>query len=550
MEERIRKAVAEVLQQLGAPETAFVVERPGDAAHGDYATNAALVAAKRLGKNPRELADELAQHLVDALGASLVSHVSVAGPGFVNLVLSREAVAFVMAEAAAQKEGWGKGGDEEGRRILIEYSNPNAFKEMHIGHLVGTIIGEALSRLMENSGATVARATFGGDIGPNVAKALWGLSKKGVAEPVSAKEIGAAYVEGSNAYDTDPRAKEEIDALNKALYAGTDDTLMALWRKGRAVSTEEFRRIWRLLGTHFDFEFFDSDTTESGMRIVRDGLASGVFKKSDGAIIYEGEAKGVHTMVFITSHDTPTYEAKDMGLAFLKEERWPSDKSIVVSGSEQRGRFKTVLAALEEIAPLVAAKTTHVATGFLKLTSGKMSSREGSVITAAKLTENMVQKASEKNPDPLVAEQVALGAIKYMVLRQAPGSDIVFDPEKSLSLEGDSGPYLQYALVRAKKILRYASSAENGTMVPPAAYAVERLIVHFPEVASRASRELAPNILTTYLTELAAAWNYLYATEQVLGSPEEAYKQRVARAFVQTMTNGLALLGIPAPESM
>ena len=550
MEEKIRTAIAEALQKLGAPETAFVVERPGDAAHGDYATNAALVAAKTLGKNPRALGDELARYLIDTLGASLVSHVSVAGPGFVNLTLSREALAFVMAEAVAQGDEWGKGVAEEGCRVLIEYSNPNAFKEMHIGHLVGTVIGEALSRLIENSGATVARATFGGDIGPNVAKALWGLSKRGITEPTSAQEIGAAYSEGSSAYDTDPRAKEEIDTLNKALYSGTDETLTELWRKGRSVSTEEFRRIWRMLGTHFDFEFFDSDTTENGMRIVCDGLARGVFKKSDGAIIYDGEAKGVHTMVFITSHDTPTYEAKDIGLAFLKEERWPSDKSIVVSGGEQRGRFKTVLAALGDIAPLIAAKTEHVATGFLKLASGKMSSREGSVITAVALTEDMVKKASEKNPDPLVAEQVALGAIKYMVLRQAPGSDIVFDPEKSLSLERASGPYLQYALVRGKTILTYASSAENGAAVPAAAYAVERLIVHFPEVAARAALERAPHLLTTYLTELAATWNSFYATEQVLGSPEEAYKQRVARAFVQTMTNGLTLLGIPAPERM
>ncbi|MHB1163334.1 MAG: arginine--tRNA ligase [Minisyncoccota bacterium] len=550
MEEQIRKAVGDYLAQEGAPETVFVVERPGDASHGDYATNAALAAAKALGKNPRALADTLAQYLLETLGGSLVSHVSVAGPGFVNITLSREAMTFAVAEAAAQGDAWGRGAAEEGQRVLIEYSNPNAFKEMHVGHLVGTIVGEALSRLIESSGATLARDTFGGDIGPNVAKALWGLRKNGIAEPTTAQEIGTAYVEGSRAYEADPKAKEEIDALNQAIYAGTDRDLMELWRHGRNVSTGEFRRIWSLLGTHFDFEFFDSDTTETGLRVVSDGLEKGIFQKSDGAVIYDGEKKGVHTMVFITSHGTPTYEAKDIGLAFLKEERWPSDTVIIISGNEQTGRFKTVLAALADIAPLVAAKTKHVATGFLKLASGKMSSREGNIITAAELIEDIVKKASEKNADPLVAEQVAIGAIKYMVLRQAPGSDIIFDPEKSLSLEGDSGPYLQYALVRAKKILTYAASSENGTEVPPAAYPIERLIVHFPEVVARAARELAPNILTTYLTELAATWNSFYATEQVLGSPEEAYKQRVARAFVQTMTNGLTLLGIPAPEKM
>lgn len=550
MEEKIRKAIGEALLQMGAKEVAFAVERPGVPSHGDYATNAALAAAKQLEKKPQDIADELARLLIDSLGKDTVSHVGVAGPGFVNITLAREAVMLVIAEAGAENAGWGKGTAEDGKRVIVEYSNPNAFKEMHIGHLVGTVVGEAVSRLIENTGAEIARDTFGGDIGPNVAKALWGLQKSGTSEPTTADELGTAYTEGSNAYESDPKAKEEIDALNQAIYAGTDAALMDLWRKGRDVSVEEFRRIWKLLGTHFDFEFFDSDTTETGVRVVTDGLNKGIFKMSDGAVIYDGEKKGVHTMVFITSHNTPTYEAKDIGLAFLKEERWPSDRSVIVTGNEQTGRFKTVLAALEDIAPNLAAKTKHLATGFLKLSSGKMSSREGNVITATDFIRSVIEKASEKNTDPLIAEQVAIGAIKFMILRQAPGSDIIFDEEKSLSLEGDSGPYLQYALVRARKIMTYAGAGAGGTGEPAEPYAIERSMLHFPEVAARAARELAPNLLVNYLTELAAAWNSFYAKEQVLGSAEELYKQRVTRAFANTMTNGLTLLGIPTPERM
>ena len=496
MEERIRKAVEGALAKAGARDIVFTVERPTEATHGDYMTNAALAAAKALGKNPRELADELARHLIDTLGTDIASHVSVAGPGFVNITLAREAVSFAVAEADAKGEEWGKGVIKNEKRVIVEYSNPNAFKEMHIGHLVGTIVGEAVSRLIENTGAKVARDTFGGDIGPNVAKALWGLRKEGISEPTTPGEIGTAYAAGSTAYESDPSAKEEIDALNQAIYVGMDSELMELWRAGRDISVEEFRRIWKLLGTHFDFEFFDSDTTEIGVRVVHDGLAKGIFEKSDGAIIYNGEEKGVHTMVFITSHDTPTYEAKDIGLAFLKEERWPSDESIIVTGNEQTGRFKTVLAALSEVAPLLAGKTAHIATGFLKLASGKMSSREGNVITAAEFIREITVRASEKNTDMLVAEQVAVGAIKYMALRQSPGSDIIFDEEKSLSLEGDSGPYLQYALVRAKSVLTAAE--KNGapaTGAPKSSYLIERSIVHFPEV-SRAPR-FAPNLLVT-----------------------------------------------------
>ena len=550
MEERIRKAIVEALQRAGASAVSFAVIRPTDAAHGDYATNAAMAAAKTLKKNPREFAEELAKEIKNALGES-VSRVEVAGPGFINLTLSRATVTARSREAATKGDAWGRGTSENGKRINIEYANPNAFKEMHAGHLVGSVVGEALSRLIENAGATLARDTFGGDIGPNVAKALWGLQKKGIAEPTRARELGEAYAAGSNAYDTDPLAKTEIDALNQALYAGSDPALMALWRKGREVSMAEFRRLWRILDTHFDFEFFDSDTTELGLHAVQDGLAQGIFEKSDGAIIYDGEKKGVHTMVFITSHGTPTYETKDIGLALLREERWPADEVIILTGNEQTGRFKTVLAVLEELVPLLAKKTRHAATGFLKLTTGKMSSREGNVITAAELVADVTEKAQAKNPDPLIAEQVAVGAIKYMILRQSSGQDIMFDPEKSLSLEGDSGPYLQYALVRARSVLEKGGGKEEaGSSIPDTPFLLERLLVHFPEVAARAEQELAPHLLTTYLTELAGEWNSFYGKERIIGGEYEAYKLLVVRAYGTTMTNGLRLLGIPAPVKM
>jgi arginyl-tRNA synthetase len=550
MEEQIRKAVEEALVALGAPDTVFTVERPTVLAHGDYATNAALAAAKMLDKNPREVADDLARHLIESLGASIASHVSVAGPGFVNITLSREAITLAIAEADAKGTEWGKGSVDKGQRVIVEYTDPNPFKEMHIGHLMSNTIGEALARLIENESATVIRACYSGDVGPHVAKAIWGLRKNGITDPQTSTELSNSYVAGNTAYETSPEAKAEIDALNQEIYKGTDQGLMEEWHKGRDISLEVFKQIFKILGTHFDYYFFESETAESGMRIVRDGLSKGVFEESDGAIIYNGEKKGLHTLVFVTGRGTPTYEAKDMGLAFLKEERVQSDRSIIVTGTEQIGHFKVFLAALSEMAPVLAAKTMHVPHGLLSLTTGKMASRKGNVITAAGLIEDVIKKASEKNADPLIAEQVAIGAIKYMVLRQAPGSDIIFDPEKSLSLEGDSGPYLQYALVRAKKILTYAGADENGTDEPSAPYAIERLILHYPEVVTRAASELAPNILTTYLTELAATWNAFYATEQVLGSPEEAYKQRVARAFANTMTNGLTLLGIPTPERM
>jgi len=546
MEDRIRSAVEDALAQAGAKDVTFAVEWPVDPAHGDYAVNAGLAAAKQLGKSPREVAELLVPTLQKALGEA-VSSIEIAGPGFINITLSPSAVARALTET--ETEVWGRGNLNEGKRFIVEYSCPNPFKEMHIGHLMSTIIGEAVSRVVENSGATVTRDSYGGDVGPHVAKALYALQKDGVTDVASVTEIDHAYAKGSKAYEASEEVKAEIDALNVVIYQGTDAPLMTLWRKAREVCLESFRELYQVLGTTFDYYFFESETAPIGMEVVQDGLAKGVFKESEGAIIYDGEKKGLHTLVFVTSRGTPTYEAKDIGLAFLKEERIPSDASLIITAAEQVGHFKVFLAALEDIAPLVAKKTTHVPHGFMRLTTGKMSSREGNTVTAKDLLNEVIAAARKKNDDPLIAEQVAVAAVKYMILRQAPGGDIIFDPEQSLSLEGDSGPYLQYAYVRANKILSYATGS-GGTETPNTPYLLERLIIRYPEIAKRAMQERAPHHVTQYLTRLAGEWNSFYATEQVLGSPEEEYKQRMVRAFASTMRNGLGLLGIPVPEKM
>lgn len=559
MEELLRKAIGKALAEAGAEGVSFAVEWPTDLSHGDYATNAALAAAKPLGRNPRELADELARALKEALKDSVES-VETAGPGFINFTLARPVVAGMIQQAGALAGDWGRGADIEGKRYSIEYSCPNPFKEMHIGHLMNTVIGEAISRIVENGGATVIRDTYGGDVGPHVAKTLWALRKKGAGLPGSAKEVGDAYEHGARAYEESEEAKVEIDALNSELYtalatphaARTSEQaeLLELWRAGRDQALEAFREIYRLVGSTFDYFLFESETTPIGLEVVADGLARGVFEESEGAIVYKGEKKGLHTLVFITSRGTPTYEAKEVGLAFMREERIPNDQVCILTGMEQVGHFQVFLAALEDIAPLVAQKTTHVPHGLLQLTTGKMASRKGNVITAAGLLSELIAKAAERNEDPLIAEQVGVAALKYMVLRAAPGSNVIFDPEKSLSLDGDSGPYLQYALVRARKILSYAKDDAIGQEVPAEPYDIERLIIHFPEVCAEALREKAPHKIAQYLTKLAGEWNSFYASEQVLGSTEEAYKQRVARAFATTMENGLLLLAIPAPERM
>jgi arginyl-tRNA synthetase len=253
--------------------------------------------------------------------------------------------------------------------------------------------------------------------------------------------------------------------------------------------------------------------------------------------------------VFLNSRGLPTYEAKEVGLFDLKSRAYPDfDISLTVTGSEQRDFFAIVFDALSKIFPeRTTGKTLrHTANGFLRLTTGKMSSRLGNVITGESLLADLTKAARDR-------EDVAVGAIKYAVLKSGSGKDIVFDPEKSLSLDGDSGPYLQYALVRARSLSRAAKEAgiSAGTSDLPAdASTLEKVLVHYTDAVSRAAVELEPHYVTTFLTELASAFNSWYASGKVIGGPHQHYGVLLTEAVERTLAEGLHLLGIPAPEAM
>jgi len=550
--QEIEKAIRAALSALGAPGAAFVVERPGDIAHGDYATNAALVAAKMLKKNPREVAEELAAKLA----VEGVKKVEVAGPGFINFTLSGTTVKGIVHEA--HESGWGSNILYKGKAVMVEYTSPNLFKPLHIGNLIGNILGESIARILEQSGAQVDRLNYPSDIGPTIAKGVWGLQKLAL-DPSDIAQLGKAYIAGNEAYEADVTAKKEIEDINKALYENTNPEWSGLREKGIATSLKHLHELCERLGTRFDTEFFESQSGPIGADIVRAHI-NDVFVESEGAIVFKGEEIGLHTRVFLNSQGLPTYEAKEVGLFELKSKAYPDfDISLTVTGGEQRDFFKVVFAAIGKLfADKVAGKRLkHIPTSFLRLTTGKMSSRKGNVITGESLLEDLKDAVKEKMKErdisdtEKISEQVAVGAIKYSTLKQGSGRDIIFDPEKSLSLEGDSGPYAQYALVRARALLRNAASAKIIDPQPAGPAPVERLIVHFPQVVERAARELEPHHVTTYITELAAAFNAWYASERMI--TDGAITSRtlaVVKAIENTLANGLQVLGIPAPEEM
>lgn len=523
----IEQAIQGALKELGAEDVSFVVERPSDMSHGDYATNVALVAAKKLKSNPRDIASSLKEKLSSIEG---VQSVEVAGAGFINFYLSDEALADVVREAV--KEEWGNNNMYLGQKVMVEYTDPNPFKEFHIGHLMSNAIGESIARLFEAGGAEVKRANYQGDVGVHVAKAIWAKRHK------PEMSWGEAYVYGSAEYENN---KEEIDQLNKTIYEKTDSEVNALYDQGRKQSLEHFEEIYKKLGTKFDYYFFESESGPLGIDLVH--KHSEIFEMSDGATIFRGENVGLHTRVFINSKGIPTYEAKELGLVVAKKKKGQFDLSLTVTANETRDFFRVVRAAAEKIFPDLEDKMLTRFHGFLKLTTGKMSSRLGNVITGESLIKDLTEEARGR-------EDVAVGAIKFMVLRQNTGKDIIFDPEKSLSLEGDSGPYIQYALVRARSLLRAGEEAKKTdkefSNIP-----LPRVLLHFPDVVERASLELEPHHVATYLTELAAAFNSWYSSERLIVDGEVSDSALFfVRAIERTLSKGLTVLGIPAPQEM
>jgi arginyl-tRNA synthetase len=451
---------------------------------------------------------------------------------------------------------------------MVEYTDPNPFKPFHIGHLMTNAIGESISRIVEFSGAKTIRANYQGDVGPHVAKAIYGLMKfglpdssKSVAE--QAQYIGDCYSKGSNLYDTDENAKKEIEVINKKVYDKSDEEINKIYDWGRKITLEAFEEIYKILGTKFEYYFFESEMAVIGEKIVRENIGK-VFDESDGAIVFHGEKYDpkLHTRVFINSKGLPTYETKEIGLTVTKFGKEIPDLSIVVTATEQAEYMKVVQKAISLIHLDYEKRMKHITHGMMKFASGKMSSRKGNVITGESLLRDSMDIVKEKMKDremedeekKKISEIVGVSALKYSILRSSLGSDIVYDFEKSISFEGDSGPYLQYTTVRANSILGKAVNfnTDGKNEFPENVTDLEKFLYQFPEVVAYAYESLEPHHIATYLTELASSFNTFYGNTQILSEENKymAYHLELVKSFYQTMKNGLWLLGIEVPEKM
>lgn len=570
----IRDKVIEAIADLSDKKISLLT--PKVAEHGDYAFH-----VSQLG-DPQKITESITTLSKNPL----FEKVEQVGP-FINLFISAEILSKELATILSAKDDYGKEPNKAPQRINLEFGQPNTHKLPHIGHLFSYIYGESLARLLDFTGNHVYRTNYQGDVGLHVAKCLYIVTRdsllvaglKTLEEKVNF--LQKCYQEGSRLYEEDETAKKEIDELNKKIY-DRNPTVILLWEQTREWSIEFYKEFEKLLGTTYDRYYFESETSEPGMKIVQENIGK-VFERSDGAVVFKGEKYGLHTRVFITSHDTPTYEGKDIGLISLKQKEWPFDKALITTASEQTPYWQVVKKAIELIFPDLERKITHIGFGMIDLKGGKMSSRTGNIVSATDLVKSVVESVkkptnNEKraaSPTQVIAQIVGLAAIKYSFLRSEANKNKIFDIQESVATAGNSGPYLLYAYARCMSVLskssplviltkvgiqrtnmdprpaspeRLRGESESGMTetVQNEELALLRSLFRFPEVVTDAAENLAPHLLCTYLFDIAQKYSIFYETCPILkaSGTTRDFRLNLTGAVAQVLKNGLSLLGI------
>lgn len=559
----IQTEIEKILRLVGVTGP-IELSKPPKSEMGDAAF-ACFGLAKELKKSPVEVAKGVSSEF-RVQSSELIERVEAFGP-YVNFFLNGSELAKNILKVALSKK-FGQNEMGKKKRMVVEYAQPNTHKAFHIGHLRNIITGESLCRILENSGYKVARVNYQGDVGLHIAKCLYGIfhtenyeekmkALKSVDE--KAKFLGGVYTAGSGAYEIDEKAKKEVEEINQKIYYG-DKSIKKLYEKTRKWSLEYFDKIYKRIGTKFDRLYFESETFGRGRDIVQEFVKKGVFKQSQGAVIFEGEKYGLHNRVFLNSLGLPTYEAKDTALAELQMKEWKPEMIYHVVGKEQSEYFKVLFRALEQIFPSTAGKEKHLVYGWVSLKEGKMSSRTGNVILGEGLLDEAKQKITEimaeRKVDEETAEKIALAAVKYSFLRPGVSSDIVFDLKESVNLTGDCGPYLLYIVARVRSIFRDANQ-KLGKIIVPAEISPEekQLMLHlaeYPEATALAASEANPSKVAHYLLGLAQSFNVFYDACPVLKAEGNirSFRLSLIKAVEETMVRGLYLLGIETVEEM
>ncbi|MBQ6565496.1 MAG: arginine--tRNA ligase [Treponema sp.] len=552
--------------------------------------------AKAFRKGPPEIARAVADIISSSHAdeAAKIGTVLAVGP-YVNVKLDKAGAAGgILARILEQGEAYGsldKDGKKplEGRKVMVEYSSPNTNKPLHLGHMRNDALGESVSRILKKAGAEVFRTNIINNRGIHICKSmlaykLFHEEKGETPQSLGIKGdhfVGQCYVEYDKWAKEHPEAQEQAEAMLVKWEQGDKET-RNLWEKMNAWTLDGVKETYERTGVGFEKLYFESDTYLLGKEIIQKGLDAGIFyKDEDGSTRIDiSEAVGAgkdgkpQTKVLLRKDGTSVYITQDLGTAVKRHEDWPYNQMVYVVASEQIYHFKVLFYILRKLGYDWTDKLYHLSYGLVNLPSGRMKSREGTVVDADDLIDSLHADAlkaieergreGEVGDASAVAEKVALAALHYYLLQVAPVKDMMFDPAASLSFTGNTGPYLQYMGARIASILRKASEqgleaaskeADISLLTHASEWALLKDLQLFPELVARAADNLDPSIIATYLYDVCKDFSAFYRDCPIVGAAEQNKPLALARLTLASCTltvlkNAMELVLVPYLDKM
>ncbi|MDK2918062.1 MAG: arginyl-tRNA synthetase [Candidatus Petromonas sp.] len=559
----IAKLLSTKIEQLDHEEVLDMIEIPPKSEMGDFA-----FPCFKLAKVFRKAPNLIAQDIVEAIGKTeLFEKLEVVG-AYINFTVNKEVFAKSVIEEINKKgDKFGSSNIGEGKNVIVEFSSPNIAKPFHIGHIRTTVIGSSINNIYKFLGYNTIAINHLGDYGTQFGKLIVAFRSWGDREVVESNpipELLKLYIKFHEEAEKDPKLDDEARMWFKKLEDG-DEEATELWQWIRDVSLKEFNRVYDMLGIKFDSfagESFYSDKMPRVLELMRE---KGILKKSQGAEIVDLEPYGMPPALITKKDGSTLYITRDIAAAIYRKEHYDFYKNIYVVGSQQNLHFKQWIKIIDLMGFDWAYDCVHVPFGMVSLEEGTMSTRKGRVVFLEDVLNKAVEKTkeiiSEKSPDledkDKVAKEVGIGAVVFQELSNNRIKDYVFSWDRTLDFQGESGPYVQYTHARASSLLRktklnYNEDVDYKLLKEKEEMDLIRILNRFPETVIDAARKNEPSIITRYTIDLAQAFNKFYHDYPILVDDEKLQKSRLAlvAAVKQTIKNGLALIGVAAPERM
>ncbi len=560
---------------------------------GDY-TLVLFPLLKHIKANPQEIGEKLGDYLSShALweGQPIVSGYNVV-KGFLNLSICENYFLHFLHQIAPEKDYGKKPITKDSPAVIVEYSSPNTNKPLHLGHIRNNLLGFSMAKIIEATGKKVYKTQIINDRGIHICKSMitWQLFGKGETPESTGEKgdklVGKYYVLFDKAYKeeiaglisagkTKEEAEREAPIFLKAqemlrLWEQGDPETLALWRQMNQWVYDGFEVTCHNLGVSFDRIYYESETYLLGKDIVQRGLDEGVFyRKEDGSVWIDLTAEGLDEKLVLRSDGTSVYITQDLGTATKRiEEDFPKVEGMIYTvGNEQDYHFKVLFLILQKLGYTWAKNLYHLSYGMVELPNGKMKSREGTVVDADDLMEEMVQVAQELSQElgklegysdqqkEQLYKVIGLGALKYYILKVDPKKKIAFNPQESIDFQGNTGPFIQYTYARIQSILRRAENCElpKSVSLHPKEKELIKLLSLFPEVVQNAADTYSPALIANYVYDLVKEFNSFYQNVSILGEEDtdkRSLRVHLSRKVGEVIAIGFDLLGIEVPERM